>query len=99
MSKQSKCPFHATPGSRTTVGAQANANWWPDRLNLKILSQHSAKSDPMDAGFDYTEAFKTLDLAAVKQDLRALRIFRFSRSGHQLALAWAPTVVRLPGVA
>ncbi|TFZ83994.1 catalase/peroxidase HPI [Candidatus Macondimonas diazotrophica] len=72
MSKQSKCPFHAAPGSRTTVGAQANANWWPDRLNLKILSQHSAKSNPMEPGFDYAEAFKTLDLAAVKQDLRAL---------------------------
>ncbi|MDY6955323.1 MAG: catalase/peroxidase HPI [Pseudomonadota bacterium] len=72
MSKQSKCPFHAAPGSRTTVGAQANANWWPDRLNLKILSQHSAKSDPMAASFDYAAAFKMLDLAAVKQDLRAL---------------------------
>ena len=45
---------------------------WPDRLNLKILSQHSAKSNPMEPGFDYAEAFKTLDLAAVKQDLRAL---------------------------
>jgi hypothetical protein len=63
MSNEPKCPFH---GSRTTAAAQSNSNWWPKRLNLKILSQHSAKSDPMDAGFDYAAEFNQLDYAALK---------------------------------
>ncbi len=69
MSNEPKCPFH---GSRTTAAAQSNSNWWPKRLNLKILSQHSAKSDPMDAGFDYAAEFNQLDYAALKADLKAL---------------------------
>ena len=69
MSNEPKCPFH---GSRTTAAAQSNSNWWPKRLNLKILSQHSAKSDPMDAGFDYAAEFEKLDYAALKADLKAL---------------------------
>ena len=69
-SDEGKCPFGH--GGRTTAKMQSNADWWPNRLNLKILSQHSAKADPMDPGFDYAEAFKSLDLAAVKADLHAL---------------------------
>ena len=69
-SAEGKCPFGH--GGRTTVKVQSNADWWPNRLNLKILSQHSAKVDPMDPGFDYAKAFQTLDLAAVKKDLTAL---------------------------
>ena len=46
--------------------------WWPKTLNLEILHQHDSKTNPMDEGFDYREAVKTLDLAAVKQDLGAL---------------------------
>jgi catalase-peroxidase len=72
MSNEAKCPFSGTHGSRTTVAAQSNANWWPDRLNLRILSQHSAKSNPMDAGFDYARAFQKLDYAALKNDIKAL---------------------------
>jgi catalase-peroxidase len=59
-------------GGRTIPAAQSNADWWPDRLNLQILRQHSEKSDPMGARFDYAEAFGKLDYAALKQDLRAL---------------------------
>jgi catalase-peroxidase len=59
-------------GARTTVGAQSNRDWWPDKLNLKILHQHSAKSNPMDGRFNYAEEFRKLDLAAVKRDLYAL---------------------------
>jgi catalase-peroxidase len=59
-------------GARTTAAAQSNRDWWPNRLNLKILHQHSAKSNPMGEQFDYAQAFKKLDLAAVKQDLYAL---------------------------
>ncbi len=73
MSTQSKCPVmgHGT-GSNTSASARANADWWPNQLNLKILRQHSAKSDPMDSAFDYAEAFKSLDLDAVIKDLHAL---------------------------
>lgn len=68
MSTESKCPFnHAAAGGGTT-----NRDWWPKQLNLKILHQHSSLSDPMGKSFDYAEAFKSLDLEAVKQDLRAL---------------------------
>ena len=49
-----------------------NRDWWPNQLNLRILHQHSAKSDPMGADFDYAKEFDTLDLAAVKKDLYAL---------------------------
>jgi len=67
MSNESKCPFHQTAGGGTT-----NRDWWPDQLNLRILHQHSSKSDPMDADFDYAKAFKSLDFQALKQDLTAL---------------------------
>ncbi|RDS85004.1 catalase/peroxidase HPI [Dyella monticola] len=62
----SKCPFkHATSGT-------TNRDWWPNQLNLKILHQHSSLSDPMDKDFNYAEAFKTLDLNALKRDLHDL---------------------------
>ncbi|MGB8971462.1 MAG: catalase/peroxidase HPI, partial [Pseudomonas capeferrum] len=67
MSNESKCPFHQTAGGGTT-----NRDWWPDQLNLRILHQHSSKSDPMDPDFDYARAFKSLDFQALKQDLTAL---------------------------
>ncbi|KWF70808.1 catalase/peroxidase HPI [Burkholderia pseudomultivorans] len=67
MSTESKCPFHQVAGSGTT-----NKDWWPNQLNLNVLHRHSSLSDPMDADFNYAEAFGKLDLAAVKQDLHAL---------------------------
>ncbi|MBI1396068.1 MAG: catalase/peroxidase HPI [Betaproteobacteria bacterium] len=72
MSSESKCPFAAIHGARTTDGARSNRDWWPNRLNLKILSQHSARTNPMGERFDYAEQFRQLDLAAVKKDLHAL---------------------------
>jgi len=63
----SKCPFNHTAG-----GGTGNKDWWPNQLRLEILRQHSSKSDPMDEDFNYAEEFKSLDLDAVKQDLRAL---------------------------
>jgi catalase-peroxidase len=53
----------------TKAGGPSNADWWPNQLNLKILSQHNAKGNPLGEGFDYAEAFKTLDLDAVVADL------------------------------
>ncbi|MCE0914626.1 MULTISPECIES: catalase/peroxidase HPI [unclassified Pseudomonas] len=67
MANESKCPFHQTAG-----GGTSNRDWWPDQLNLKILHQHSSKSDPMDPDFDYAKAFKSLDFQALKNDLTAL---------------------------
>ena len=67
MSSEAKCPFpHGLTGSRS------NADWWPQQLKLHLLHQRSSLSDPMAQGFDYAAEFKTLDLDAVCQDLRAL---------------------------
>ena len=67
-----KCPVLHGASKNTVYGVRSNRDWWPNQLNLKILHQHSALSDPMGRGFDYAAAFKTLDLEAVKQDIFAL---------------------------
>ncbi len=67
-----KCPVIHGAGSRTTASVRGNRDWWPNQLNLRILHQHGAQSNPMGAGFNYAEAFKSLDLEAVRQDLYAL---------------------------
>ncbi len=72
MATESKCPFAGGPTGSVTSGARSNRDWWPNQLNLAILHQHPAKSDPMGADFDYAKEFKTLDLDAVVKDLRAL---------------------------
>ncbi|MBX2970423.1 MAG: catalase/peroxidase HPI [Cyclobacteriaceae bacterium] len=61
-----KCPFH------TASSGPQNQDWWPNQLKLNILRQHADLSDPMGKKFNYAEAFKSLDLAAVKKDLTAL---------------------------
>ena len=72
MSDDSKCPVTGQTGSPTAGRGTTNRDWWPNQLNLGILRQHCAKSDPMGEEFDYAEEFKKLDLAAVKQDLYEL---------------------------
>jgi catalase-peroxidase len=67
MSNDAKCPFNHAAGGGTT-----NRDWWPKQLRVDLLSQHSGKSNPLDNSFNYAEAFKSLDLAAVKKDLAAL---------------------------
>ena len=71
---EAKCPFTGATGPRkhTVAGGPTNAAWWPDQLNLKILHQNSALSNPMDESFDYAKEFKSLDLNAVIKDLHAL---------------------------
>jgi catalase-peroxidase len=66
MASESKCPF--TGGTR----AYTNRDWWPNQLNIQILHQHSALSNPMGEAFDYAKEFKSLDQNAVIEDLRAL---------------------------
>ena len=72
MSTESKCPFTGNARGSTLGGAPGNADWWPNQLKLDILHQHSALSNPMEAEFNYAEAFRSLDLQAVVSDLRAL---------------------------
>ena len=67
MPNEPKCPFNHTSGSGTS-----SRDWWPNQLRLDLLHQHSSKSDPMGADFDYATEFKSLDLAAVRKDLAAL---------------------------
>jgi catalase-peroxidase len=72
MDTEVKCPFAPAKFRHTASGALSNSSWWPEGLNLKILTQHSPKSDPMGDEFNYAEAFKELDFDALKQDLRNL---------------------------
>ncbi len=72
MTTESKCPFSSAARTQAVAGASTNADWWPNQLNLGILHQHSALSDPMGEAFNYAEEFKSLDLDAVVKDLHAL---------------------------
>jgi len=91
MSTEAKCPFNHAAGSGTT-----NKDWWPSQLRLELLSQHSSKSDPLGANFDYAEEFKKLDYFTLKKDLLALMTDSqdwwpadFSHYGPQLIrMAW-----------
>jgi len=67
MATETKCPFNHGNG-----GGTSNRDWWPNQLRVDLLHQHSSKSDPMGADFDYAEAFNSLDYAALKRDLEAL---------------------------
>lgn len=68
MKSEAKCPFnHALVGDATT-----NRDWWPNQLRVDLLNQHSSRSHPLDADFDYAKAFAGLDYAALKADLTAL---------------------------
>jgi catalase-peroxidase len=72
MESEGKCPFSGGAHKHTVAGAPSNADWWPNQLKLNLLHQHSSKSDPLGAGFDYAAEFKSLDLNAVIRDLHAL---------------------------
>jgi len=72
MTDESKCPVTGKTSRPVAGGGTSNQEWWPNRVNLKILRQHSSLSNPMGEEFSYAEEFKKLDLHAVKQDLYAL---------------------------
>ncbi len=73
MTTETKCPVaHGAAGSLAAAKGPANAQWWPNQLNLRILHQNSALSNPMGPVFNYAEAFKKLDYQALKKDLHAL---------------------------
>ncbi len=67
-----KCPFTGGQLRQAAGSGRSNREWWPNQLKLNILRQQSELTDPMDPDFDYAEAFKSLDLAAVKTDLAEL---------------------------
>ena len=74
MSEQNKCPFTGagTPPKHPTGGGTSNRDWWPNALNLKILSQHSSMVNPMDKKFNYIKEFKKLNYKVLKKDLHKL---------------------------
>jgi catalase-peroxidase len=72
MTDESKCPVTGRVSQAIAGGGTSNRDWWPNQLNLKILHQHSAQSNPMGEAFNYAEEFKKLDLEALKKDLYAL---------------------------
>ena len=73
MSNQpAQCPFGHGSAGRAIPAVKETTKWWPEQLNVGVLHQHSSLSNPMDPEFDYAEAFKQLDYAALKKDLRAL---------------------------
>ncbi len=69
MAEDSKCPVTGRSEKPIAGGGTGIRDWWPNKLNLNILRQHSEKSNPMGADFNYAEEFKKLDLKAIKQDL------------------------------
>ncbi len=69
MENGNKCPALGGPHRHTAAGVLSNQHWWPNQLNLKILSQNSDLTDPMGEEFNYAEEFKSLDLEAVKRDI------------------------------
>ncbi|HLZ74088.1 catalase/peroxidase HPI [Phenylobacterium sp.] len=68
----SQCPLKHGVRFHTSFGGRSNRDWWPNQLNLSILHQHSAASSPMPPAFSYAKALETLDVEALKADLRAL---------------------------
>src|SRR5512137_726961 len=72
MNEDSPCPVTGRAHKHTAGGGTTNRDWWPNQLKLDILHQHSSRSNPMGEGFNYAKEFKSLDLAALKQDLAAL---------------------------
>jgi catalase-peroxidase len=72
MSKEIRCPVTGKTRKHAAEKGTSNRDWWPKQLNLNILHQHSGKSNPMGAGFNYAEEFKKLDLNALKKDLYTL---------------------------
>jgi len=74
MNEENKSSEAGITHNPKTVKATSNRDWWPNQLNLKVLHQHSSKPDPMGKEFNYAKEFRSLDLAAVKKDLRDLMV-------------------------
>jgi catalase-peroxidase len=96
MSSEAKCPFSGGGRGPTTAGGRSNRDWWPNALDLDILHQHDTKTNPFGPNFDYRAAVRSLDVVALKADLKAL--FRDSQDwwpadwghygGFMIRLSW-----------
>ena len=84
---ESKCPVMHTAG-----GGPSNRDWWPSQLRLGVLRRRSSLSNPMGEDFNYAKEFKSLDLKAVKKDLRALMTFSVSEELFTLRERVGPTL-------
>jgi len=71
MDSESRCPVVGT-SQKQSNGGTSNQEWWPNQLNLKVLSQNSPAGNPLGEAFNYTEAFKTIDLNVLKKDIEEL---------------------------
>ncbi|MCY4535901.1 MAG: catalase-peroxidase, partial [Bryobacterales bacterium] len=71
MDNASKCPVMGA-ATHEAIGETANQNWWPNRLNLRALRQNHPQADPNGLGFNYAEAFNSLDFEALEKDVDAL---------------------------
>ena len=72
MQTEAKCPFSTGRVANTKNNALSNRSWWPEQLNLRILHQHSTKSNPMEPGYNYAKDFEKLDYQTLKKDLHKL---------------------------
>ena len=72
MAEEKKCPVTGMKSGKTTIGGTKNKDWWPNKLNLKMLHQNPVAGNPMGENFNYAEEFKKLDFKALKEDLYAL---------------------------
>ena len=72
VNSESKCPFLGGALKQSAGGGTRNTDWWPNQLNLSILRQNSALSNPMGEDFDYKKEFESLDYDALKADINRL---------------------------
>ena len=68
INNENKCPVTSGAVKHSAGRGASNRDWWPDRLNINILRQHSSKSNPMDEDFNYIEEFKNSSFNAVKKE-------------------------------
>src|SRR6516225_7417821 len=92
---EGECPV--VPGRVHPTAGDANMQWWPRRLNLKILAKNPAVSNPMGEDFDYAEAFNSLDLAAVKRDMAAVAPAQVSSASRRSTAGRTTSAWTRPG--
>ena len=82
-----KCPVMHGASIHTTNEVRSNGDWWPNQLNLKILNQNTARTDPFGGKVDYAKSFETLDVAALKADMAACLGTRQGRTVLRMVVA------------